>query len=94
MNLRSFARAVQTLEDIAGTSADVKRGPCTADNSRRKLQDVRGDSPEGWLATRSSLVNAGERRVVARICPRWNHLQAWFELAWLEHSRTPHGRLA
>jgi hypothetical protein len=35
---------------------------------------------KGWLANRSSLVNAGERRLVAQICPRWNRLQPWFEL--------------
>jgi ankyrin repeat protein len=23
----------------------------------------------------------GERRLVAQICPRWNHMQPWFELA-------------
>jgi len=33
--------------------------------------------PEGGLASRSSLTNAGERKLVAQICPRWNPLTSW-----------------
>jgi hypothetical protein len=32
---------------------------------------------EGWLANRSSLTIAGERRLVAQIFPRWNPLTRW-----------------
>jgi hypothetical protein len=35
---------------------------------------------EGWLATRSSLMNAGERRVVAQIFTSWNRLADWLGL--------------
>ena len=39
--------------------------------------NLRWSGREGWLANRSSLTNAGERRLVAQICPRWNPLTSW-----------------
>jgi hypothetical protein len=32
---------------------------------------------EGWLATRSSLMNAGERRVVDQNSGSWNPIVSW-----------------
>ena len=48
---------------------------------RGYVASARQPSPEsraeGLLATRSSLTNTGERRLVAQICPRWNPLTSW-----------------
>ena len=46
-----------------------------------ELADEARPSPaiesEGWLATRSSLINAGERRVVDQNSGSWNRLTSW-----------------
>jgi len=34
---------------------------------------------EGWLATRSSLTDAGERRVVDLTGARWNRIAGWLQ---------------
>jgi hypothetical protein len=39
--------------------------------------NLRVNVSEGWLATRSSLMNAGERRVVDLTGDSWNRLQEW-----------------
>jgi len=43
---------------------------------------------EGWLATRSSLMNAGERRVVDQMFASWNRIASWLrQIDGLNRSR-------
>jgi len=56
---RTFARAAQLLEDIAGRHPTRDGRPLSDDNSRRKVQNVREDSS----ATRQEVPQAGRHLV-------------------------------
>ena len=47
------------------------------DVSSRVVDNLRLLESEGWLAIRSSLTNAGERRMVGQTGASWNRIADW-----------------
>lgn len=83
--LRSFADLDGAEMSAGGAQAVIS--PPSRFALRRATSAYTGDvcSREGWLANRSSLTDAGERRLVDQTSASWNRLMGW--LRQVEHLR-------